>query len=311
VAFDYTGFLYFGDTRVAEASFSLAAGEEKQVLFPVTIPSVTGTYPVLLYVYSGGQGIALYRATEDVVILAPAAAFYWLLPTGYVDPSNKWKNEPLAYDGLTDTYAETSVGASTWGAYLIFTIPPTSVSAVRWWGSFAVSPHTIEVDVYYGGSWHNVYTGSSVILWDNGMALPDGTQMVSQARIRAYNPILIVYGLAITFRVKEFQFYGYSEVPPPPPPPPVTTKLFGYVTDSITGAPIVGAVGTVYQDYDTNTKSYDFTTDSSGYYLIDNMFYDADVTMMALYATGYQTYANEHVSIGKGDNQLNIRMARG
>lgn len=236
--------------------------------------------------------------------------FYWLLPTGHADPENKWNDEKLAYDGLTDTYAETVVKASSWSPYLIFTISPTEVAAVRWWGSFAVSPHIIEVDAYYNGAWHDVYTGSSVTMWDNGMVIPDGTQVVSQARIRAYNPIPLVYGLSVKFRVKEFQVLGYSEVPPPPPPPPVTTKLYGYVTDSITGTPIAGAIGTVYQDYDTKTKSYDFTTDAQGYYLIDNMLYEVDVTMMVIYATGYQTYTNEHVSIVKGDNQLNVRMTR-
>jgi len=236
--------------------------------------------------------------------------FYWLLPTGHADPSNRWENEPLAYDGWTDTYAETIVGAESWSRYLIFTISPTEVAAVRWWGSFAVSPHKIEVDVYYNGSWHNVYADSSVKVWDDGMELPGGTQVVSQARIRAYNPIPSVYGKSIKFRVKEFQFYGYSEVPPAPPEPLPTTKLYGYVTDKITGAPIVGVSGTVYQDYDTKTKSYDFTTDSSGYYLIDNMLFEVDVTQMVIYATGYQTYTNEHVSISEGDNQLNIRMTR-
>jgi hypothetical protein len=75
VALDYTGFLYIGDTQIAEVSFHLNAGEEKVVSFPVTIPSTPGTYPVLLYVYSGGRGIAIYRATEDAVIATPALPF--------------------------------------------------------------------------------------------------------------------------------------------------------------------------------------------------------------------------------------------
>jgi hypothetical protein len=75
VALDYTGFLYFGDIRVVEIPFRLNAGEEKVVSFPVTIPSATGTYSVLLYVYSSGQGIGLYKATEDAVIAAPALPF--------------------------------------------------------------------------------------------------------------------------------------------------------------------------------------------------------------------------------------------
>jgi len=81
VALDYAGFLYIGATQVAEASFRLNAGEEKVVSFPVTMPSTPGTYPVLLYIYSGGQGIGLYRAAEDVVIFAPAIIPWTLVIT--------------------------------------------------------------------------------------------------------------------------------------------------------------------------------------------------------------------------------------
>jgi len=87
-----------------------------------------------------------------------------------------------------------------------------------------------------------------------------------------------------------------------------TTRLYGYVTDRYTGAPIVGAVGTVYQDYDTDTESYDLVTDSQGYYEIRDMLVEVDVTMMVIYADGYITYTNENIPIVEGDNQLNVRM---
>jgi len=87
-----------------------------------------------------------------------------------------------------------------------------------------------------------------------------------------------------------------------------TTRLYGRVTNRYTGAPIAGAVGTVYQDYDTKTADYDLITDSQGYYEITDMLYDVDQTLMVIYADGYRTYTNEHVPISEGDNQLNIRM---
>jgi|GEM_PF-6047127 len=87
-----------------------------------------------------------------------------------------------------------------------------------------------------------------------------------------------------------------------------TTRLYGYVTDARTGAPIVGAVGTVYQDYNTHTNDYDLITDSQGYYEITDMLYDVDQTLMVIYADGYVTYTNEHIPISEGNNQLNIRM---
>ncbi len=69
-AFDYIGVIYMGtDLAVmAEVSFHLNPGEEKQVTFPITMPSVQGSYPVHIGVFSGGQNIALYKAIEDVII---------------------------------------------------------------------------------------------------------------------------------------------------------------------------------------------------------------------------------------------------
>jgi len=80
-AFDYTGLIYMGtDLAVmAEVPFHLNAGEEKQVAFPITMPSVQGTYPVHIGVFSGEQNIALYRAAEDVIIvltMPPAPCVY-------------------------------------------------------------------------------------------------------------------------------------------------------------------------------------------------------------------------------------------
>jgi len=72
-AFDYDGFVYMGTNLavVSQVSFSLAPSEEKIVSFPVTMPSQAGTYPVYIGVFSGEQNIALYQATEDVVIQSP------------------------------------------------------------------------------------------------------------------------------------------------------------------------------------------------------------------------------------------------
>ena len=70
-AFDYEGVLYMGtDLAVkAETPFSLDAGQEKEVSFPVAMPSAPGVYPVHIGVFSEGENIALYRA-EDVEIIA-------------------------------------------------------------------------------------------------------------------------------------------------------------------------------------------------------------------------------------------------
>ena len=70
--FNYTAAIHLGAEllEVAEETFSLAAGEERMVDFPVTMPSAPGTYPVWLGVFSGGTNIKTYRATEDITIIS-------------------------------------------------------------------------------------------------------------------------------------------------------------------------------------------------------------------------------------------------
>ena len=110
-------------------------------------------------------------------------------------------------------------------------------------------------------------------------------------------------GLAVALTI-----YAIARAAPgPPEPPPGLANLYGHATDKITGAPIIG-VGTVYQDYDTHTESYDFATDAQGYYEIRNMLVDVDVTKMVLYAEGYKTYTNEDIPIVEGNNELSFSM---
>lgn len=76
-SFDYTAELYLGLPKAASSgviTFSLAAGETRNISFPVTMPSVEGTYPVYLDVFSNGQLIGAYKAIEDVVIAPPPVA---------------------------------------------------------------------------------------------------------------------------------------------------------------------------------------------------------------------------------------------
>ncbi|GAI97353.1 unnamed protein product, partial [marine sediment metagenome] len=76
--FSYNAELYLGLPKGASSGvipFSLAAGEIRNISFPVTMPDAPGTYPVYLDVFVADQLLGAYRATEDVVITAPVLPF--------------------------------------------------------------------------------------------------------------------------------------------------------------------------------------------------------------------------------------------
>lgn len=70
---DYNGMLFMGAGMVlmSETSFSLSAGQSKEVSFTVTMPGVAGTYPVYIGAFSNNVLIPpYYRGSEDVAIVA-------------------------------------------------------------------------------------------------------------------------------------------------------------------------------------------------------------------------------------------------
>lgn len=69
--FPFKAELYFDKPKVASSGtifFNLEAGESRPIHFPVTMPSMEGTFPVFLDLFSDDQQIAAYQAREDVVI---------------------------------------------------------------------------------------------------------------------------------------------------------------------------------------------------------------------------------------------------
>lgn len=72
--FDFEASLCMGVAwaEMATASFHLNAGQSKAVEFPVTMPTILGTYAVYLKVSSGGVLIGTFVATEAVVIAGVA-----------------------------------------------------------------------------------------------------------------------------------------------------------------------------------------------------------------------------------------------
>lgn len=71
-------------------TFTLAAGASRTIDFPIIMPD-EGTYKVYLDIYVGGELIATYIATEDVVIVAAVVGFSYGTPTcQLVSPHPRW-----------------------------------------------------------------------------------------------------------------------------------------------------------------------------------------------------------------------------
>jgi hypothetical protein len=118
----------------------------------------------------------------------------WKSPTGYVDESSVWTDEPKAYDGSLSTWAYSTVPANNWGGFLDLLIDPAILcDKVRLYpydtsedGYFT---DQIQVDVYYGGAWHTIYNGSGTF-WPGSWheySIPGGPFVVSKARVRFHN----------------------------------------------------------------------------------------------------------------------------
>lgn len=111
----------------------------------------------------------------------------WLSPTGFVDGGDVWTSELLAYDENTGTYAYASALKSAWTNYLELTHSALNCDKVQMWVSILIiNINAIDIDVYYGGAWHNIYSGA--ITADQFVEYPIGsTQSVTAMRIRFYS----------------------------------------------------------------------------------------------------------------------------
>ena len=146
-AFDYTGSILFSLSPVSEKSFSLGAGEEKDILFPVTIPDMVGTHPVHVGVFSEGKSVALYQATEDVVISPPS------LTLGFTNP----KAGAVLWDAVIwDINTRTKITGTPAGGkelhipctlypsgntFLLYVmeLPPSPLPGPYWYGPYLVT----------------------------------------------------------------------------------------------------------------------------------------------------------------------------
>lgn len=120
-----------------------------------------------------------YEIFEDI----PAAG-RWLNPTSYSDPDEDWTNEANAYDGDTATYATVAfAGAGVWSGYLELIRAAVLCDKVRFYALQTDTRITIDLDLYYGDAWHDLYEGTFAGSEWVEKAL-SAEQSVTKARIR-------------------------------------------------------------------------------------------------------------------------------
>ena len=157
----------------------------------------------------------------------------WIKPTGFVDGGNVWNDEPLAYDDDTLSFAYADSLKRGWTDYLELTVAVIDCDKVRLWVEHVyTSTDEIEVDVYYSGAWHNIFSGEPVS-WGAWNEYPIGsTESVTAMRIRFWAS----KAYAAECRVVEADFNWIEPWEPP-------------VSDIDVGTPIIDRTNIGSPDY--------------------------------------------------------------
>ena len=113
----------------------------------------------------------------------------WVSPTGFVDSGGEWMDETNAYDDNTATSASCyDIESEDWTSFLELTHSAIQCDKIRFYAATVNNyVDTVDVDVYYGGAWHDVYQGS----WTEDSwvekSIPGGEQSVTSVRFRFWN----------------------------------------------------------------------------------------------------------------------------
>lgn len=113
----------------------------------------------------------------------------WRTPTGDYESGagSDWGFNERAYDDDTATYASTYVGKQAWSKFLHLTHSELEVTKIRIWiqRRYAVWPAIVDVDIYSGGSWIDIYQGGYTRdTWNEWSFDQRG---VTEMRMRFYN----------------------------------------------------------------------------------------------------------------------------
>jgi len=113
----------------------------------------------------------------------------WVSPTG--GSGTNWYNLFNARDESESSYAfNPSAPTPNWTSWVELTVPPKLCDKIRFNALYSVAITSVEVEAYYDGAYHPVYTG--VFLdhaWVEKDVIPGSpgqTKVVSKMRLRFY-----------------------------------------------------------------------------------------------------------------------------
>jgi len=106
--------------------------------------------------------------------------------------ANGWADPENAYDDNTGTWSSYTVATVTWTPYLELHLADniTCTNIYYYNGDQGVDITTVEIDVYYGGGWVNIYSDTQI--FDTFVtATLTSLQAIEDLRIRFYNAALV------------------------------------------------------------------------------------------------------------------------
>lgn len=126
-------------------------------------------------------------------------------PTGFEDPAGYWDGESNIYDGDTGTAGSTTYKWTTSYLNLTLSSPAEIDRAWIYAGDYIADwqDANITLGFYYNASWHEVYDGLIANLTWVTLANPEGSQLVSKARIKSNNASAWLYIYEFAFGVSE------------------------------------------------------------------------------------------------------------
>jgi len=161
--------------------------------------------------FSGDNGLvpnipslSYLEACGNHWLYPPGAEVKWVSPTGQEDPDNKWTEESYAYDENTNSearvfeknhYLELTHSALTCARVRIYAVLVTG-------GLQNYADPNISIDVYYGGAWHNIFSGTIPKFTWVEKTFPK--QSITKARIKS-NDELSTYPY-VSLHLGEFDF---------------------------------------------------------------------------------------------------------